>query len=247
MVIAAKSGEGKSILGKHMGLCMGSGYPFLGFGVMARQRVLYCNFEIQERQLWERLGLIAKARPEIIPKSDEWFQQISTLTPVKIGHDEEHRQGVNGGIGYYNGLVQSLGSTVIILDTQFKIQTGSMSNEVDVRRFLDDIDWMRDQNPGLAVVIITHTNKNLFFQGRRIERGLDEVFGSSMLPNWAETVVGVTRGEFGSSTMRMLKRREEREEIKPIEYVVDAEHFSVREPGSQLIVSALPPLAPKKG
>ena len=82
-------------------------------------------------------------------------------------------------------------SLVFILDPMYKIMAGKLTEDYDIRRFEDNIDEARVKL-GAAFIIIHHPRlTRVSGSGEVIDLGAEEMFGSSMLMNWADTIVKI--------------------------------------------------------
>ena len=78
---------------------------------------------------------------------------------------------------------------VVILDCLYQMVSGSVSNQVDLNRFKDNIDKTR-QKFGTSFVIIHHPRK----AGRDEDEdlGFEEMLTSSIFANWLDTIIKVS-------------------------------------------------------
>lgn len=82
---------------------------------------------------------------------------------------------------------------VIILDPLYLLMSGHVSDEYDVKRFLDHLNELRSRHD-ISFILVHHTHKiRMTTEGEVIDTGSDEMMGSSYFNNWCDTQVRLER------------------------------------------------------
>ena len=80
---------------------------------------------------------------------------------------------------------------VLILDPLYKLLSGHITDEYDVRKLLDNLDAAKERH-NLTIIIIHHSRlTRVDSSGSIIDLGAEEMMGSSYLNNWCDTAVQV--------------------------------------------------------
>lgn len=80
---------------------------------------------------------------------------------------------------------------VLILDPLYKMLSGHITDEYDIRKLLDNLDNEKEKQD-MTIVIIHHTRlTRVDSSGNIIDLGPEEAMGSSYLNNWVDTMVKV--------------------------------------------------------
>jgi RecA-family ATPase len=77
---------------------------------------------------------------------------------------------------------------VIILDCLYKLLSGSVSNELDLKKFTENIDYVRSKW-GTAFIIVHHPRKS---KSEETDEGIEEMLSSSILGDWLDTILRVS-------------------------------------------------------
>lgn len=80
---------------------------------------------------------------------------------------------------------------VLILDPLYKMLSGHITEEYDVRKLLDNLDDIKEKRD-LTIVLIHHSRlTRVDASGNVIDLGPEEAMGSSYINNWVDTMVKV--------------------------------------------------------
>lgn len=108
---------------------------------------------------------------------------------------------------------------VLIVDPLYKVLSGNISDSYDMMKLLDNMDQLIERH-NLSVIMVTHRRKSKEGEqpGETIDRGAEEMMGSSYLANWCDSAVGirVTHGNPEQILVSFDAMRNAEDEIKPV-------------------------------
>ncbi len=113
--------------------------------------------------------------------------------------------------------IVATGAQIVIIDPLYKVVSGRLTDEYDMRMFMDAMDEMIEKH-NISVVLIHHEGKELLVEGERYDRGADASFGSASLGWWVDSAIEL-RAEFEGSNnvnIRFPLLRLSESDIKPI-------------------------------
>ena len=171
----------------HLADCLASGKPWFGHATSP-----CLPFIIQS----ELPKLIHRSRAEKFAKgisgsSNTFLNSVITETIPYIKLDSGY------GIGALDKQIAlsrnrfSDAHIVLILDPLYKMLSGHITDEYDIRKLLDNLDDIKEKRD-LTIVLIHHTRlTRVDSSGNVIDLGPEEAMGSSYLNNWVDTMVKV--------------------------------------------------------
>ena len=139
--------------------------------------VLYVQCELPEPELKKRAKLMVGSVPQAANHTGKLW--LWTEHYLKLD--------TNAGYGLLDKHVEALKPDLVIIDPIYKVLSGSMLEYGDVLPFLDRMDSLLSRR-GVAVMLISHPRK-----GGPDESGADDMLGSSLFPDWADTTIRVSR------------------------------------------------------
>lgn len=215
-----------------LGLSLATGSKWLGLiGTPADGvDVLYVQTEIPQPML--------QGRAKIMASNYDLKLRTNSAGIWKPGDHlfflTEHFLKLDNANGYSQVLkaVQNLRPKVVILDPLYKMLSGDLLKADVATPFLDSLDQLIAKT-NIALVIIAHPRK-----GEADETGADDMLGSSLFPDWADTVIRASRTgggkEWDNVRLDFLKTRHATELIEPVEATVNRR---------SLVISASPATA----
>jgi RecA-family ATPase len=213
ILIAGKSGIGKSVMATHLCFSIATGTPFLGFETQSAT-VGYAAFEGSTANIKDRLTQIAKNYP---PTGDRF--RFNLLDPIPLGKSRDT---------YMKMFAEC---KVVVLDNLRQITHGKYLDPAYAADFIKDLQAMLDELG--AVAVITHHIKKAN-DAYLVEPGdLFSLKGATEYADAATTVLlmeyqrqqyDFTKKKFGKKNKDKLvlyfaKTRVSKEELKPIELV----------------------------
>jgi RecA-family ATPase len=152
----------------------------------SRGRVLVINPEILEPQYQLRLRDYTNKRGFI--NGNKPPDGMFLWTDLDLRLDQPY--------GLY-ALEQEISHTqcdIIIVDGLYKVVSTDVTSGGDARRLIDGMDRLR-QKYGFSLVIVHHTRQGLYdsMEGRTVELGTAEMYGSSLYRDWADTILRIRK------------------------------------------------------
>lgn len=207
MAIYGRAGTGKSWLGIDMGFSVCEGLRWVGFPTI-KSSVLIIQTEQTEPIYTERLV--------------KYTQHLNGKQPTHLYFDNDLTLKLDGFVGL-QALFQDIEERkpgIVILDCLYQMVSGSVSNQVDLNRFKDNIDKARQQF-GTSFVILHHPRK----AGRGSEDedlGFEEMLTSSIFQNWLDTIIKVVGVPYNALNPTVLllefqKVKNARHQMHPIQ------------------------------
>jgi len=172
-------------------------------------RVLIANPEILEPQYQERLqayvskrGFVNGMRP---PKD-----KLYLWTDLDVRLDQAY------GLYQLEEEVKHSRADIVIVDGLYKVVSTDVTNGGDARKLIDGIDRLR-QKYGFSLVIVHHTRQGLYdsMEGRTVELGTSEMYGSSFYRDWADTIVRIRKEEWGDDVITIVPQKVRHAKVPP--------------------------------
>ncbi len=148
-------------------------------------------------------------------------------TPIEnlyINTERDIRLDTLAGKGALERNIQRVLPTVLIIDPIYDIISGGISDSSDVKKFIDAVrDIQRRYH--LAIILIGHSGKVTFdSSGQEVDRGGDELLGSSYFQDWCDTMVRVrASSDEDRVLLQFQKFRNAQQKIVPIRAEVSRE------------------------
>lgn len=171
-------GSWKSMLALNLGIAVIRGKDWLTFKTPAPPtNVLYLQCELPQEELQKRARLMASS----IGQADGLPGRLFLWTEHYIKLDQ------NTGYGLLDKWVGALKPALVIVDPIYKVLSGDLLKYADVAPFLDRMDRLLDKHK-VTIMLVCHPRK-----GQADEFGADDLMGSSLFPDWADTIIRVSR------------------------------------------------------
>jgi len=174
----------KSMTAIDLSLRLASGVPWLGFPTTASS-VLVIQLEIPKYSYQMRVQkyvLGNKLNPTNIH-----FMNIRNLKLDK-----------GWGLTLLENWIQQTGAQIVVIDPIYKVVSGRLTDEYDVRQFTDRMDEIIDKYK-VGLVLIHHEGKDLIIEGERYDRGADASFGSAVFSWWCDSGIELRAQYVGSN------------------------------------------------
>ena len=118
--------------------------------------------------------------------------KIKNRSNLVIENDQELSLDSFAGINNYVSWLQYHEIKVLIIDNLYTSMTGDLSKNTDANVLIRNMK--RIQALGIAVVIVHHARQERFDNYGTINQRAYEMFGSSFLSNWADTILEARLG-----------------------------------------------------
>ena len=180
LLIAGKYKARKSFLAIQSGLEIAAGRPLLGVFETRAVNVLYVNAEISEQSF-----VVERVLPMADTYSEAEERFFEAFTNYKLKLLPEHKQA-------WLDAIAASHAEVVIIDPLAEVAMGDENNKTSAQLAGDFLNALIDE-AGVAVILIHHESKDLFYEGKRVDRGWDSMRGSSYWPGWLDAGIRVSR------------------------------------------------------
>ncbi len=199
MAIVGPYKSEKSLLTQDLALRLTNGQEWLGYPTTI-SNVLYVNLEISEEKFQERTQDFSMAF-EFTPEQMHGFRTITIL---------ERNLAMDASVLTIQSILNQCKAEdckvdVIVLDPRARLVASSENDESNIKHFCDNVDSLLVANPGLSVIIVSHTGKD-------VNRG---PIGHSRFSGWVDTEVRILRspGMLSDKELEIFGRDIEREKL----------------------------------
>jgi len=174
MTIYGRAGTLKSWLMIDLAFAIAGGHKWLETFQTRKSSVLIVQAEQTEWQYQKRVI--------------KYCQNRNGKTPDNIYFDNDLELKLDGFAGLQAILddIKERKPDVVILDCLYQLVSGSVANEMDLKRFKDNVDKLRHQYK-ISFIIIHHTRKHY----SEDDQGIEEMLTSSVFGNWLDTIVRI--------------------------------------------------------
>ena len=174
-------GTMKSWLVQDMAVSIAKGQPWLIYPT-SQARVLMLNTELPKKEYQDRWTVGMQGR------------KLSNLTDIWLDTTTDLFLDTVGGIGDLLATVTQLSIDVVILDNLYSAVRGDLTKNTTADSLIKNCKVLSHR--GISLVCVHHARQGLVSlgSGKQIFQGAFEMFGSSYLPNWADSIF-ITRHE----------------------------------------------------
>ena len=198
-ILFAKSGIGKSALAVQIANSISKGVPIAGFAMDAgKQTVLYCDFELNVKQLEKRYSNNYKDHYIF----DDNLLRVTLSSTAILPKKKIYEEYV---IKSLEEIIVKKKSTVVVLDNITYI-TNTLSS-IAAGRLLDKLKKLKEKY-ALSILVLAHTTKN-----HNKPLTLNDIYGSSMIGNFIDSsfAIGVSAEDSSIRYIKQLKSRNTKE------------------------------------
>lgn len=215
MIIYGPYGKGKSIMAYQIGVSIASGTRLWLFDVVP-QPTLLIQAEMSVYEMQDRSNDFSKYTT--IP--DDFY--LSILRPELKLNREDGKQWLTYILQQHPYL------RVIIIDPLINCLAGKLNDDESMGRFRDNMNIItRDYN--VAVIVVHHSRKTqLSSDGEPIDMGAEEMIGSTILPAWADTILGLRVIGTDIIQLNFNKTRSAKTRLDPLRLTLDRDKVLFR-------------------
>jgi hypothetical protein len=214
----------KSMLAMHTGYCLAQGTPWFGFNT-TKSVVLVVQCEIQKYQYKIRSDKYADGNQ----LSDKLAKRIACEENLHIASEPYIK--LDQGFGYQalEAEIYRLHPTVIIIDPLYKVVSGRLSDEWEMRKFTDRVDMLIDKHK-VSVIIIHHDRKEQIQEGQVMNRGSQEMYGTVFFQGWCDSSVRLEVQDGNENEVDVIPDilRNAQQDIKPFRVAIDKKTLQFR-------------------
>lgn len=186
----------KSMIAMRFALSVASGDDWLGFATSGGRKVMYLQLELPPALLQKRFQAMQA------PYTDN----VIVWTEPTIAID------TNAGMAQLERAIEAHEPNVLILDPIYKVMSGNLVENSQVKIFIDMIDLLMSRHPRLSVLLVSHTRK-----GKHESSGFgdtDDLAGGFTFSAWADSVIKVERESHGRLKVHFEVVRHAEDEIE---------------------------------
>ena len=214
MIIYGKFQSWKSMLAMHTSYCIANGKDWFGFPT-TKTPTFTLQIEVPQAEMKVRVEQYLNHNPEM-ECDQNWF---CTEPYIKLdkgyGHGELERE------------IGRTGAKVVFIDPAYKVISGHITDLYDLSQFTDRIDLLIAKY-NISVIIVHHPRKAQTFEGKEIDMGGDDMFGT-YLQNWCDTCIRTTTTDIdGELILTFIKARHAHDLLKPFAVKVDRKTLMFR-------------------
>jgi len=204
----------KSMIAMHTGFCLATGRPWFGYNTV--QTTNYSlQIEIPKPEYQKRVAKYCYGNGI---SSDNIFFRTEYYIKLDQGY----------GLDDLTKEIEEAKPQVVIIDPIFKIVSGRLTDEYDMRKFMDRMDALMGTYK-FALILIHHDRKPQIVGGE-IYQSASDIFGTSVFIDWCDTAIRTMEGGVdGEVIMQFEKvRHAEEEQIKPMTIRIDRRNLTFR-------------------
>ncbi len=179
----------KSMTAIDLGFKLSTGKPWLGFNTTLAS-VLIVQLEIPKFAYQKRVNKYAIGN-HLNPASNLHFMTVRNLK-IDRGWGKE----------LLSQYIQHTQAQVVIIDPLYKVVSGRLTDEYDIRQAIDAIDEIIDKYR-VSVILIHHEGKDWVIDGERYDRGADASFGSAVIGWWVDSAIELRTETEGSNIVNV--------------------------------------------
>jgi RecA-family ATPase len=240
MIMYGKGGLYKSLLCLHTAIALARGENWLGYKTCKCKAVFMtaegCLEDLQDRELDYFNGMQV-----------DW-EAVDPSIRLTVERDTKLDRGY--GIDMLESkLFSKFVPDVMIIDPIYAVTSGRMTDEYDVRKFIDEMNKLITKYK-FALILVHHTRKDQMVDGEVVECDEDDLMGSVVWRNWCDTIIKVSKTDRtdrdGVIRVSFSKCRNTKKKILPFEVQILSEPLRVIRPDLEFVgVQNLPLFRPE--
>lgn len=220
MIVFGKFESWKSMIAMHTAYTLAEGRPWFGFKtVKASSYTLQSEIPMQEHR--KRIAKYVRNNDVSQVSMDS---SVAMLTDMSCKIDKP----------FYVSLMEKdmleFKPNIFILDPIYSTTSGRLTDEYDVRRFVDRMNYFIDKFK-LTLILIHHERKSQVI-GNEIFSSSEDIFGSSILIDWCDTAIRTSKisdnGNIAKVQLSFDKCRHAEERLHPITVTVLRDNLTFR-------------------
>ena len=166
----------KSMLAVHTAACIATGRMWFGYRT-SKTPSYVLQVENPQAQFKERTMKYASGNNLDLNTPGLW---LCTEPYIKLDK--------GFGIAELDKELSRTGAKVLIVDPIYKVVSGRVTDEYDMRQFMDRMDLMMAKY-NFSLILVHHDRKMQLIDGKYISSGADDMFGTSIFIDWADTSI----------------------------------------------------------
>jgi len=181
--------SGKSTLLQYVGMCCAGGLPLFNQYKTKKVKVLYLQLEMPYFAFLKRLQNSSLSQlPDVQDNFHVW-----TAFWLKVDKPE--------GRETFEQVIQEIQPELLIIDPLYKVMSGSENSVEDMTKIFDVLDLLIDKY-NFALIFSSQGRKTQILEKLgKIDLGDEELRGSSSIPGWVDSILGL---RYAADTKRTL-------------------------------------------
>lgn len=199
----------KSWIAMHLGYTVSNGSSWFGFDTNPYSSLLF-QLEIPQTQLRKRVVKYCKgnnAYPENVWLWTRMFMKLQGPGLLELKH-----------------WLDKLKPDILIVDPIYAAMAGDLTNNVDADKFIQNINILKESY-NMSIVLISHTRKTQFTEAGPIAHGAEEMIGSSLFEDWADTILKTSKVDDDLIKIEFTKVRHAERILKPMLVRIDRQNL----------------------
>jgi hypothetical protein len=179
-LIYGPKGSFKSYLAQSLCFALAAGKDWFGFPVTKKFRTVYIQAEVSPYFMQERTRAV---QPLLWPEVEDTMG-VYTSRGFQLSKKKDWVEMADA--------CDDFGADFVVLDPISLFVAGTMNDEAMVGALTKGFDFVFEQL-GISFGLIHHSGKSWFQGGEEVDRDVDALRGSSILANWADTIIQLRR------------------------------------------------------
>ena len=221
MIIYGKGGLYKSLLCLHTMITLSEGRDWLGYPTHKCKAAFMtaegCLEDLQDRAIDYCKGMGID------------YASLEDQCRLTVERDVKLDRGY--GIELLRAeLLSKFVPDVLIIDPIYAVTSGRMTDEYDVRKFIDEMNKLITEYK-FALILVHHSRKDVIQEGEVVDCDEDDLMGSVVWRNWCDTIIKIGRtaktDTDGEIRVSFSKCRNTRKKIIPFNVQILSEPLRV--------------------
>jgi RecA-family ATPase len=214
MILYGRYKSWKSMIALHTGMCIANGKKWFGF-TTNRAKTFILQSEIPKAQYQKRADKYVKGN-SIEDKKNLLIASEPYIKLEKGGYFDLEKELLKWQPG------------VVIVDPIYKVVSGRITDEYDMRQFTDKMDILISKYH-FSLILIHHDRKQQVFEGQAVNMGSQDMFGTSIFLDWCDTAIKI-EPQLTDAEVRLVPDvvRHAEDELKPFLVSVDRQTLRFR-------------------
>lgn len=175
----------KSMIVMDIAYHVATGQPWFGF-TTTKSKVAILQLEVPDISMHSR----------ILEYEYNRFKKLGIEPPLDsvaiTDRDKNVRLDHEWGFDYVAKMIVPFAPDVLVLDCAYMLMEGSLSDDREVKKVLNNIDRIADKYK-LTVILVHHSRKTVVAGGAPIDLGVEEATGSRNFLYWADSMIRVDK------------------------------------------------------
>ena len=202
------------MIAMHTGFCVATGQRWFGY-YTSKVTTIIVQVEIPKYQYQKRVAKYVLGN-QLSPDGS-----ITAIDNLHFISEPFLKLDQGWGVTELEKEVQRLHPGLVIVDPLYKVVSGRITDEYDMRKFTDRMDNLIAKYQ-FSLILIHHDRKDQVFEGQAVNMGSQDMFGTSIFLDWCDTAIKI-EPQTTDAEVRLIPDivRHAEEETKPFMVSVD--------------------------